>query len=266
MHIIRTIPIILAISLIGCQPAIDEPSGTHDAVETPAPLDALDRGIAAHGGLDRWRSFGSLSFDLERSDRTEHHLIDLQSRKVLVTCDEFTIGYDGQDVWITPGMDAYAGSPRFYSSLQFYFFGLPFLLADPGTIREEMGTVSVDETTYDVVKVGYEEGIGDSPDDYYVAHFDSATGMLDFVLYTVTYNSREPNERYSARVFEWTEVQGLMVPSTISSYRWNNEEARLGEHRASYDLSNITFSPDRPDASLFAMPAEAEVDPLPADL
>lgn len=229
------------------------------------PMDTLDRGIQAHGGLDTWWSYGTLEYDYSKGDMTEHHLIDLHSRKLLLTGNGYTIGFDGEEVWISPGMDAFSSGPRFYSSLNFYFFGLPFLLADPGTIRHPLGLKSVGDETFDVVKIGYEEGVGDSPDDYYVAHFDTASGMMDLLLYTVTYRSQEPSERYNARVYEWQHVQGMTVPAKISAYRWNGEDGTLGDHRSDGLFTNVTFSKDRPDESLFTMPEGAEIDPLPGN-
>jgi hypothetical protein len=205
-----------------------------------------------------------LEFELERPDRTEHHIVDLQSRNVRVDSEDWAIGFDGSDAWISPGLDAYSGSPRFYSSLQFYFFGLPFLLADPGTTREDLGLRQMDDKTYNVIKVGFEDGVGDSPDDYYLAHIDTATGMMEALLYTVTYRSGEPNENYGARLYDWQEVDGLRVPSRMSSYRWNEEEAKLGEHRSDALITGVTFRPERPEPELFQMPEGAEIDPPPS--
>ena len=256
-----TLPAILLL-LAGCQTAGD--TTPEESPAASSTITALDAAIDAHGGLDRWRSFGTLEFDLTKGESIEHHVVDLHSRLVRVETEDWTIGFNGADVWISPGMDAYGGSPRFYSSLQFYFFGLPFLLADPGTIHEDLGLREMGDETYRVVKVGFEPSVGDSPDDFYLAHIDTASGLMEALLYTVTFRSGEPNENYSARMYEWQEVQGLMVPAKMSSYRWNAEESRLGDHRSDGLLSNVVFRTDRPDPALFAMPDGAEIDPPPA--
>jgi hypothetical protein len=37
------------------------------------------------------------------------------------------------EVWIKPALDALGGTPpRFYMWTPFYFFGMPFVFADPG--------------------------------------------------------------------------------------------------------------------------------------
>ena len=219
--------------------------------------------VAAHGGIDRWRSYGTLEYDLQKGEMHEHHIIDLHSRKLVLTGDGYTIGFDGEEVWVMPDMEAYSGRPRFYSSLNFYFFGIPFVLADPGTIPESLGRSTFRDKPYDVVKVSFEPGVGDSPNDYYVIHADTATHLVELLLYTVTFRSHQPSEKYNARIFEWHEVDGLMVPSKISSYRWNGEDGTLGEHRSDTYFSNIVFNIERPDAGLFVMPEGAEIDPMP---
>jgi hypothetical protein len=242
-------------SLVGCVPA--EPP------ESSEPRDRLDESVISHGGLDRWSSYGTLEYDFQKGDSHEHHLIDLQSRKLLLTGDQYTIGFDGQEVWVMPDMEAFSGRPRFYSSLNFYFFAIPFVLADPGTVRESLGRRMFNDKPYDVMKVSYEPGVGDSPDDYYLTYLDTTSHRVELLLYTVTFRSQKPNENYGARTFEWHEVDGLVVPSKISSHRWNKEDEALGEHRSDAYFSNVKFSPDRPDDALFAMPVGAAIDPMP---
>jgi len=255
--------------LWGCTSA-ESPTTTATATETttatttpPTSGDALDAGISAHGGIDRWRTYGTLEYDFQKGETREHHTIDLNSRKLLVTGDGYTIGFDGDEVWVMPDMDAYSGRPRFYSSLNFYFFGIPFVLADPGTIRESLGRSAVLDKPYDVMKVSFEPGVGDSPDDYYIAYTDTATHLVDLLLYTVTYRSQEASENYHARTYEWQEVDGLIVPSKMSSYKWNSEDGVLGEHRSDAYFSNVTFRRERPDEGLFVMPEGAAIDPKP---
>ena len=223
--------------------------------------DALDKSIEAHGGIDTWRSFGTLEFAFGRGERLENHLIDLHSRKTLITTDNYQIGYDGNDVWITPGLDAFSGSPRFMNGLHFYFFAIPFVLSDPGTNREYLGRVRIGEQEYEAVKISYNDGVGASPDDYYIVHLDPETYQLKLLLYTATFRTQAPSENYNARVYEeWQEVDGLLLPSKIVSYRWDAEARRLGDQRGEAFYSDIKLGKASPDASLFAPPQGAEID------
>ena len=232
-----------------------------EPVSITTAADALDKGIEAHGGLEKWSSFGALEYTVARGERSEHHLIDLHSRKTLQTGDSFQIGYDGTQVWITPGLDAYSGTPRFVNGLDFYFFAIPFVLGDPGTNREYLGRVQINDKEYEAVKVSYDAGTGASPDDYYIVHFDPETFQLEVLLYTATFYSQTPSESYNARVYEeWKDVEGLLLPTKIVSYKWDAEQRQLGEARGETMYKDITLSTQSPAPSVFAAPPDAEID------
>ena len=58
--------------------------------------------LKAQGGLAKWNLSNTLEFDLVNSEdsSTEHHIVNLKSRKVLVQGDSFKIGFDGSEVWV----------------------------------------------------------------------------------------------------------------------------------------------------------------------
>jgi len=62
--------------------------------------DILDQAITAHGGLEAWQSYKSMTFHVGE----ERHVVDLQTRRTLQQGKDFTIGFDGDSVWITPDM------------------------------------------------------------------------------------------------------------------------------------------------------------------
>ena len=136
----------------------------------------LEEAIKAHGGIDTFNQFGTLEYDLKdfpgpKAALSDHQLFDLYSRHTLITSDTYKIGFDGEHVWITDP-EALGMPARFYAATPFYFFGLPFLFADPGCKQEFLGSKTLDGKEYDVVKFFYEAGIGDTPDDNYVAYLD----------------------------------------------------------------------------------------------
>lgn len=258
-------PAMLCILLVGCVSSPEEPTSDTSSPTVEEPQDAMDKGLVAHGGMDRWQSFGALEYDVTRGERTENHLIDLYTRRTRQASETFTLGYDGTDVWVAPNLEAFRGNPRFSNGLDFYFFALPFVLADPGTNREDMGRVTVNGVEYDAIKISYDAGIGESPNDYYIPHFDPETGQMRLLLYTVTFRSQEPSESYGARMYEeWQTVDGLVVPKTVVSYRWDNEQYQLGDRRGETVYSNVRFGAEQPDASTFAPPAESEIAPAMA--
>ena len=257
----------LCLVLAGCEPAqnasqaVDTTGEVEQAPGQSSVQDALDRGIAAQGGLSTWHAYHTLEYDQVQGERRIQHLIDLQTRKTRQTTKDYQLGFDGADVWVAPTLDAFPGNPRFSNGLDFYFFAIPFVLADPGTNREPLGRVTVDGTEYEAVKISYDAGVGASPDDYYIVHFDPETHRLHVLLYTVTFRSQEPNENYNARVYEeWQDVGGLVLPRKVTSYRWNSEQRRLGEKRRETIYDNVKLSTEKPDPARFSPPDVAEID------
>ena len=218
----------------------------------------LDNSLKAHGGAATWQSFQSLSFDLVRGDDTQQHLINLNSRKTRQSNSEFTIGYDGTNVWVAPDTSAFPGNPSFFNGLYFYFFAMPFVFADPGVNAEFLGQREIGGMSYNVVEFSYDDGVGGSPKDVYLGHFDPATNQLGLLLYTVTFSSGIPSTNYNAMVYnEWEEVQGLLVPTRLTSHPWDKEKEELGAARGSMEFKNIVFDTSAPQSSLFEKPAEA---------
>jgi hypothetical protein len=103
----------------------------------------------------------------------------------------------------------------------------------------------------------FEPGTGDTPDDYYLLYIHPETHRLAATEYTVTYTSLLPEGMDSTPVHllvydEWSEVDGLLVPTAYTIY----------EGEAVY-ASNVIrdWSFDEPfDASRMEMPDGAVVD------
>lgn len=229
----------------------------------------LDKALNAHGGIETLRQYGTLEYGLKdfpgpKAPLSDHQLFDLRSRRALITSSTYKIGFDGEQVWITSpkalGMPA-----RFYAFTPFYFFGLPFFFADPGCKHESLGTKSLVGKEYDVIKVTYEVGIGDTPDDNYVAYFEKDTHILKLVHYIVTYpalaggKSPEELERHAIVYDEWQTVNGLRVPKKLSSHGWKNDQL-VSESPRSWSYENVTFKKEQPAPKIFSKPEGAVVD------
>ena len=239
---------------------------------SPAAVAQIDRSIAAHGGLPKWQSFASVEYDLiyERpnGEKRDHQLFDLRTRDGLITADEYTLGASKGEVWIKPRLDALGVTPpRFYMWTPFYFFGMPFVFADPGVKQEPLGRKTFQVTEYDVVKITYEAGTGDSPDDFYIAYIEPASGRLKLAVYVVTYPELRKDkpmdqlEQHAIVFEEWQEANGLTVPKTAAYYDWKNETIE-GEALGRLRFENVQFSTTPPEVSKFAKPADAVVAPL----
>jgi hypothetical protein len=232
----------------------------------------LDRCLDAHGGLAKWRSFAGVEFDLTwksaKEALTDHQLFDLQSRSGLITSDKYTLGNNGGEVWIKPGLDALGGTPpRFYMGTPFYFFGMPFVFADPGAKQEALGKKMFQGKEYDAVRITFAKGAGDTPDDYYVAYIDPATARLKMVYYVVTYPAMRKGrpvsqlEPHSIVFQDWQTVDGLLVPKNAPFYKWTGSDIE-GEPLGRLEFSNVHFLTQPPDPAKFRKPADAVVAPL----
>lgn len=232
----------------------------------------IDRSLEAHGGAGKWQSFASVEYDLTyerpKGNKRDRQLFDLRSRDGLITADEYTLGASKGEVWIKPGVEALGGTPpRFYMWTPFYFFAMPFVFADPGAKQESLGKKAFQGQEYDVVKITYEAGTGDSPDDFYIAYVDPSSGRLKLAIYVVTYPSLrkgkplEELEQHAIVFEEWQEANGLTVPKTASYYDWKDETIE-GEPLGRLRFANVRFTATPPDAAKFAKPAGAVMAPL----
>lgn len=224
-----------------------------------------------HGGLDRWRFYGAVRYDLtwqmgDRPARVEHHLIALRDRHIVIKSDSYTIGFDGTDCWVAPNLGALQGPPaRFWVSTPFYFFGTPFVFADPGVKLESLGSKMYKGREHDVVKVTYKEGIGDTPEDDYVVYVDRLSRQVRLVHYIVTYPALrqgkpiEELERHALVFEEWTEADRLVVPAKGTFYNWKDGDT-VGQPIGTVRFDNVKFGRVPPAPSAFQKPAEAEID------
>ncbi len=244
------------------------------ALATPA-FAQLDRCLAAHGGLTKWRSYQGVEYDLTwksaKGERQDHQLFNLQTRAGLITSHKYTLGHDGSEVWIKPGLDALGGiPPRFYMNTPFYFFGMPFVFGDPGAKQDSLGTKKFQGADYEAVKITFAKGAGDTPDDYYVAYIDPKTAQLKIVYYVVTYPAMrkgravEELEPHAIVFQDWQEVDGLLVPKDAPFYKWTGD-AIEGEPLGRLTFSKVRFLKKAPEAAKFRKPADAVVAPLTQD-
>ncbi len=238
----------------------------------PCSLAQIDRAVAAHGGMEKWQSYGAVEYDLSwasaKSTLKDHQLFDLRSRDGLITAANYSLGAKAGEVWIKPNAAALGGKPpRFYMWTPFYFFGMPFVLADPGAKHEALGKKTFEGREYEAVKITFAKGTGDSPDDFYVAYVDAESGQLKLASYVVTYPSLrrgkaiEELEQHAIVFQEWQEVDGLKVPKVAPFYLWKDGKIE-GTPLATLEFSNVRFTKETPDAARFSKPSDAVAAPL----
>ena len=115
---------------------------------------------------------------------------------------------------------------------------------------------------YHVIRISYQKGIGDSPDDEYLLYIHPETYRLHHILYTVTYFSGEESNTYHALVYDkWVKIEELLLPKSFTGYEYT--EGGLGKKRYNVSFSSFSLSHEIPDPEIFEIPSIAEIDSLP---
>ena len=127
---------------------------------------------------------------------------------------EIIQGYDGNNSWITVDGKLAEDSVAlrlgdFLRKTNYYWFCMMFKQLDPGMNYEFKGKQSVDGIEYDVVKVGFDNNVGDVQDTY-VLYINPETKLVDQFLFTVLdFGVKDP----LLMKIEYQTVDGVKVPA-----------------------------------------------------
>lgn len=239
--------------------------------------------IEKHGGLEAWYAAPTSAYSWEYSNfgsqtrfktslvadnttrRIYHRIMTLGTPDAVEEIDG-RMAWDGQDAWISPASIEQI-NPRFWAATGYYFESIPFILADPGVNFKVFPPEEHDGINYDRVTAYYDPNVGDTPGDTYTLFINPETGMLDVVLYTVTYGrAYEPGDDWPpvptrGNYFEYSEyvtVDGLTMPTRFRGYTYADGE--VGDLRNEAWASDFSFTQPF-DESQLTMPAEARLQP-----
>jgi hypothetical protein len=203
-------------------------------VATPGPahadrtvLEQLHQMTEAHGGLQAWRALRSMTFvDSWDSGLGSRVTMDLATRRARLelTGTDAVAAWDGEKVW-SVNWPAKTPPPRFLVGLNWYFLNLPWVAQDPGVHVAEAGTATLgdDPTEYVALRMTFGEGVGDTPDDYYLLYVDPETHRLHGCEYVVTYRALLPEgvehtPPHDLIFDEFTSIGGLVLPTAFTIY------------------------------------------------
>ncbi len=224
----------------------------------------------AHGGLENWYKNGPLSFHFNYQpldggvQRNTYQTIDTWSLKAKHSDAKNRsnqYGWDGNDFWIKAKDSTIFGyDTRFWSLTPIYFAGQPFILDGTGVNLAKLEPMIYKDTMYDRVKVTFDPGTGDAPDDYYVLYMDAKTHRLKVIRYIVSYpgyfeKGDHLPEKFMELIGEQT-ISGIHFPRAYRTY-WLNENELPGEHITDIDLTEIGFLPEL-EPSFFDIPIGAK--------
>ncbi|NJX14918.1 DUF6503 family protein [Tamlana crocina] len=221
--------------------------------------EALVKVFDAHGGLNKWNKMKSLSFTMEKPDGREVTTVNLKNRKSFIDMPEHAIGFDGKQAWLLNKSEAeYKGNAKFYYNLMFYFYAMPFVLADDGIIYSEAEPLVFEGLSYPGIRIAYQSGVGESPEDEYVLYYNPETYKMEWLGYTVTFftGEKEP-ELHFRKYSDWLEINGLLLPKTIVRYNYENNLPTT-VHSENH-FSEVSVSAEKPNADWFKVPEGATV-------
>ena len=221
----------------------------------PYPAE-LSKVFDYHGGLETWKKMNSLSYEIVKEGGNEKQEIDLRSRRERIEGSNFLIGFDGNKVWLSADT-TYKGNAIFYHNLIFYFYAMPFVVADEGIIYSEAKPLVYDDETYPGIRISYESDIGFSPEDEYFIHYDPTNYQMAWLGYTVTYFTGEQSKSiHWIRYEDWGHINGLLLPVAYSRYNYSN--GLPTDFRSKVVFENSRIDEQEFPESLFQKPEGAE--------
>ena len=164
-------------------------------------------------------------------------------RVKFVTDKQESIVWDGEKLFLSPA-DAEWSNPRFDIFTWPYFFAVPFKLNDPGTRLDSLGKSDQMGEAAEVIKLSFEEGVGDSPEDWYKVYRSDSSGLLVGMVYIVTYFSQDQAKSeanpHAISYHNFAEFDGIKIPTEWRFWDWSDEEG-LGKRRGTARVGNFKF-------------------------
>ena len=244
-------------------------SATKERLSKSEAGELVWQAMEAHGGLEKWFTSGALTFRFRympidgKTVRDSVQVIDpWDARAVHALPDDATkaFGWDGERAWATAPNEELGVNPRFWALTPFYFVGVPFVFGDDGVNLALEGQTEFEGRTYDLVRVTFDAGTGDAPDDFYVLYVDAETKRVGGVRYVVSYPGFFPqggNSPEKFMAYDGAQTAGdIVFPRSFRTFKW--VDGAPGEHVTNSTMTEVGFDPTaRIDG--FAMPEGARV-------
>tara|TARA_E500000318_G_scaffold24912_1_gene24952 strand:- start:7424 stop:8293 length:870 start_codon:yes stop_codon:yes gene_type:complete len=263
IHIMNKLTILLLFLVVSACKQNSKPVNTEEPVQKemsesrPQYPDAMVQVFEAHGGLKEWRAQRTLSFVLPKPNLPETHTVDLWSRMDRIDTEQFSMGFDGKKEWLLDTDKTYKGDVGFYHNLMFYFYAMPFVLADDGIIYSEAEDLEYDGKSYPGIKIAYQSGVGASSKDEYYIHFDPKSHKMAWLGYTVTYRSGKSSDNVRwINYNDWQEVNGVILPKSIT---WHKYEGRkIMEPASTMNFKEVRLSEEPKPKEFYEKPNNGE--------
>ncbi len=169
-------------------------------------------------------------------------LLTNSTKGLIELADGNKIYYVEDKVFYSPGIENTARI-RFDAYTWSYFFLIPYKLSDPGTVWNKYPASKLNGKAYETQKLTFEQGTGDTPDDWYIVYADSKTNLLSAVAYIVTAGKSKEEAEASPSAIEYTDytrVNGVPIATNWNFWKWH-EDNGLTKKRGEAAISNIRF-------------------------
>ncbi|KPM32697.1 Hypothetical protein I595_1124 [Croceitalea dokdonensis DOKDO 023] len=227
--------------------------------------------MKANGGLAKWYANGPLSFRFQyqpldsSTPRDTYQIIDTwrsTARHYHAKDSSQQFGWEGKTAWqLAKDSTAFAYNTRFWALTPYFFIGQPFVLDGSGVQLKQLPNTVYQDRMQEVIRVTFDTGTGDAPDDYYVLYFDAETHKLAVIRYIVSYPGYFKNGGHSPeKLMElgaYHTVDGIALPTTYKTF-WLSAEGEADEHITDITVSDIKFQP-KAKKSIFGIPEKATV-------
>jgi hypothetical protein len=219
------------------------------------------------GGKDAFYNMKNVTYDLEFKDPNTP--ITLVSKEVYVFDKErsfatysensmlrgkgkVTEGYDGENAWVKfngkTSNDKQANEiGRFWRKTNYYWFAMFYKLQDKGVNLKHIGNKKVEGRDYDLIKVTFASGVGDSKDTY-VLYVNKKTKLVDQLLFTVVaFDITEPE----LLKLHYETIDGITIPTERVEISSNWKGEIVGKKWATTYWTNIKFN-NKIDMTIFS--------------
>lgn len=225
--------------------------------------------MEAHGGLDTWYKNGPLGMRFNyqpldgKTPRDSYEVVDTWNNRVVHTSiedPESKFGFTGEETWLkAKDSTTFNYDVKFWALTPLYLMGHPFVEDGQGVNLELLPETTYKGKKNKLVKVTYEPGTGDAPDDYYILHFDAETNLLTATRYIVSYPAYFKDGGHNPEKFmevgELVDVDGVLLPTELKTH-WTLD-GKPGEYITKIEISELEFKSDLP-TNFFDIPVGAK--------
>lgn len=218
-----------------------------DKASSPEANELVDQ-IEKKHQKESWYAQELIVFDLELYFSGKARFIGTVSMtpdggKVKMESADKTMIWDGENAW-TNNSDADATKVRFDLLTWSYFFAAPYKFSDPGTKYSEFKERKLDKNSYPSFKLSFENGVGDSPDDWYIVYKDSKENLLAAMAYIVTYSKDVKDAEQDPHLITYEAyetVNGIPIATQWNFWTWN-EAGEMKKLLGNATISKVHFT------------------------